>query len=90
MMNTPLSISSIAEHVCRFHGDREIVSVTLDNPRHRYSWRDAIGRSKRLANALTSLGIKPGTTTGTSKPTMVSVGPASSVTPSTRACSRTS
>lgn len=65
MMNTPLSISSIAEHVCRFHGDREIVSVTLDNPRHRYSWRDAIGRSKRLANALTSLGIKPGDRLGT-------------------------
>ena len=65
MMNTPISISSIAEHVCRFHGDREIVSVTLDNPRHRYSWRDAIGRSKRLANALTSLGIKPGDRLGT-------------------------
>ncbi len=65
MMNTPLSISSIAEHVNRFHGDREIVSVTLDNPRHRYSWRDAIGRAKRLANALTSLGIKPGDRLGT-------------------------
>ncbi len=65
MMNTPLSISSIAEHVCRFHGDREIVSVTLDNPRHRYSWRDAIGRARRLANALTSLGIKPGDRLGT-------------------------
>ncbi|MDX1518245.1 MAG: AMP-binding protein, partial [Woeseiaceae bacterium] len=65
MMNTPLLISSIAEHVSRFHGDREIVSVTLDEPRHRYSWRDAVGRAKRLANALTSLGIKPGDRLGT-------------------------
>ena len=64
-MNTPLLISSIAEHVSRFHGDREIVSVTLDEPRHRYSWRDAVGRAKRLANALTSLGIKPGDRLGT-------------------------
>ena len=65
MMNTPLSISSIAEHVCRFHADREIVSVTLDNPRHRYGWGDAIARAKRLANAMTGLGIKPGDRLGT-------------------------
>lgn len=64
-MNTPLLISSIAEHVSRFHGDREIVSVTLDNPRYRYTWREAVARSKRLANALTSLGIKPGDRLGT-------------------------
>ena len=60
MMNTPLLISSIAEHAARFHGDREIVSVTADNPRHRYTFRDAIGRSKQLANALDKLGLKHG------------------------------
>lgn len=60
MMNTPLLISSIAEHAARFHGDREIVSVTADNPRHRYTFRDAIARSKQLANALDKLGLKYG------------------------------
>ncbi|MGB5450177.1 MAG: 3-(methylthio)propionyl-CoA ligase [Woeseiaceae bacterium] len=60
MMNTPLLISSIAEHAARFHGDREIVSVTMDNPRHRYTFRDAIGRSKQLANALDKLGLEHG------------------------------
>jgi len=60
MMNTPLLISSIAEHAARFHGDREIVSVTMDNPRHRYTFRDAIGRSKQLANALDKLGLEQG------------------------------
>jgi fatty-acyl-CoA synthase len=30
MMDTPLLISSIAEHAANFHGDREIVSVTGD------------------------------------------------------------
>ena len=60
MMNTPLLISSIAEHAEKFHGDREIVSVTADNPRHRYSFREAIGRSRQLANALGNLGLARG------------------------------
>jgi fatty-acyl-CoA synthase len=60
MMNTPLLISSIANHAEKFHGDREIVSVTMDNPRHRYTFRDAIGRSKQLANALDKLGLEHG------------------------------
>ena len=60
MMNSPLLISSIAEHAEKFHGDREIVSVTADNPRHRCTFRDAMGRSKQLANALDKLGLKHG------------------------------
>ena len=60
MMNRPLLISSIAEHAQKFHGDREIVSVTADNPRHRYTIREAIGRSKQLAKALDSLGLEQG------------------------------
>jgi len=60
MMNTPLLISAIAEHGARFHGDREIVSVTVDNPRHRYSFRQAIDRSRQLANALDKLGLDRG------------------------------
>jgi fatty-acyl-CoA synthase len=60
MMNRPLLISTIAEHAEKFHGDREIVSVTMDNPRHRYTVRDAIGRSRQLANALDRLGLKRG------------------------------
>ncbi len=60
MMNRPLLISSIAEHAAKFHGDREIVSVTADNPRHRCTIRDAVGRSKQLANALDKLGLSHG------------------------------
>ncbi len=60
MMNTPLLISSIAEHAVRYHGGREIVSVTADNPRHRYTYRDCIGRAKQLANALGKLGLDRG------------------------------
>lgn len=60
MMDTPLLISSIAEHAEKFHGDREIVSVTMDNPRHRYTMRDAVRRSRQLANALDKLGLATG------------------------------
>ena len=59
-MDRPLLISSIAEHASKFHGDREIVSVTADNPRHRYTFRDAVARSKQLANALARLGLDQG------------------------------
>ena len=60
MMDTPLLISSIARHAENFHGDREIVSVTMDNPRHRYRIRDAVARARRLANALGKLGLERG------------------------------
>ncbi len=60
MMDTPLSISSIAEHVRKFHAGREIMSVTVDNPAHRYTWGDCIDRSKQLAKALAGLGLERG------------------------------
>jgi len=60
MMDSPLLISSIAEHAANFHGDREIVSVTGDNPRHRCTIGDVVARSRQLANALASLGLEQG------------------------------
>ncbi len=59
-MDRPLLISSIAEHAAKFHGDREIVSVTADNPRHRCTIRDAVARSKQVARALDNLGLEQG------------------------------
>ena len=43
MMDFPLTITSIMEHAERVHGAQEIVSVTRDNPRHRYTYADAFG-----------------------------------------------
>ena len=60
MMDFPLLISSIANHAAKFHGDREIVSVTSDNPRHRCTIDDVVARSRQLANALARLGLKQG------------------------------
>jgi fatty-acyl-CoA synthase len=60
MMDTPLLVSAIAEHAAKFHGDREIVSVTADNPRHRYTVGEAVTRARQLANALGKLGLQQG------------------------------
>lgn len=60
MMDTPLLISLIADHAVQFHPDREVVSITSDNPRHRCTFKEVIGRAKQLANALESLGLKKG------------------------------
>ena len=65
MMDVRLSITSIMEHAERVNGDVEIVSVTRDNPRHRYTYRDAFARTRRLANAMAGWGLAEGDRIGT-------------------------
>ena len=65
MMDRPLLISSIIDHAALYHGDTEIVSRTIEGPLHRYTYRDAQVRSKRVANALATLGVHPGDCVGT-------------------------
>jgi len=65
MMNRPLLISSLIRHADRCHGDGEIVSRTIEGPIHRYTYRDAHARSRRLARALRRLGVVPGERVGT-------------------------
>jgi len=60
MMDVPLLITDIMRHADRCHGDSEVVSVTVDNPRHRTNLREVFRRARKLANALTQAGIKPG------------------------------
>ena len=65
MMDTPLLISSLIRFADLNYPDREIVSVTADNPLHRYTYREAFARSRKLANALRKLGVEPGERVGT-------------------------
>ena len=58
MMDIPLTITSIIRHTENVHGHKEIVSVTRDNPRHRYTYRDAFKRSRQLANAISAWGLE--------------------------------
>ncbi len=65
MMNTQLLISSLIGHAARNHAETEIVSRMVEGGVHRYGYAAAHGRMKRLANALTGLGIRSGDRVGT-------------------------
>ncbi|MBI3716726.1 MAG: fatty-acid--CoA ligase [Betaproteobacteria bacterium] len=60
MQQRPLLISSLIEHASRNFGDTEIISRTVEGPIHRYNYREANRRAKRLANALKHLGVQAG------------------------------
>ncbi len=65
MQDWPLLISSLISYSGLYHGDVEIVSRTLEGPIHRYGYREAEKRSKKLAKALLSLGVQTGDRIGT-------------------------
>ena len=65
MQQQPLMISSLLTFAARHHGEAEIVSNTVEGPRHRYTYRDAERRARRLARALDGLGVRQGDRVGT-------------------------
>jgi len=65
MMDRPLLVSSILEHASTIHHDQEVVTRTVEGPIHRYTYADLARRSRRLARALTDLGIGRGDRVGT-------------------------
>ena len=65
MQDHPLLVSALIRHADRHHGDTEIVSRTIEGPIHRETARELHARARRLANALTRLGIAPGETNQT-------------------------
>jgi fatty-acyl-CoA synthase len=58
MMDQPLLISDLIRHADRHHASTEIVSKTVDGGVHRYTYRQAHARARRLANALQKLGVR--------------------------------
>lgn len=61
MMTMPLTLTSIMQHAQKLYPDNEIVSVLAEDPRHRYTYKDAFRRTAQLANALDALGLEQGT-----------------------------
>jgi acyl-CoA synthetase (AMP-forming)/AMP-acid ligase II len=59
MMDVPLNVRHIAERASSVFGDREIVSRTQDGV-ERTTYAQVVERARRLASALTELGIQPG------------------------------
>ena len=60
MMNFPLTLAQILEHAHRIHGDKQVTTLLPDGTLHRYNYTALYGRVKRLANAITELGIRRG------------------------------
>ncbi len=55
MQNQPLLISSLITHAERHHGDAQIVSRRVEGDIHRYTYREAGARSRRVAKALDAM-----------------------------------
>jgi acyl-CoA synthetase (AMP-forming)/AMP-acid ligase II len=65
MMDEPLMISSILEHSATVHATTEVVARTPEaGAIHRTTYGEAHRRTKRLAQALITLGMRPGDRVG--------------------------
>ena len=59
MMDQPLLISRLIAHAGRYHGATELVSVETSGEILRTSWGEVEANARRLASALTGLGLEP-------------------------------
>jgi fatty-acyl-CoA synthase len=60
MQEFPLRIMRLMDHAEREHGSREIVCARADGTIHRSDWKRLAHDSRRLAQALERLGVRPG------------------------------
>ncbi|MEM7081683.1 MAG: long-chain fatty acid--CoA ligase [Pseudomonadota bacterium] len=60
MMDEPLVITSFLRYTEKIFPNVEVISVTQDAPRHRTTYGECFRRARKLANALTRLGVKQG------------------------------
>ena len=65
MQEIPLMISSLIRYAAEYHGDRQVVSRTVEGPIHRYGYAECERRARRLANVMARLGIGHGDRVGT-------------------------
>ena len=59
-MNYPLTLAQVLEHAHRIHGDKCVQTLLPNADRHRYTYTALYERVKRLANAITELGVRRG------------------------------
>ncbi|NVO55398.1 long-chain-fatty-acid--CoA ligase [Rhodobacteraceae bacterium B1Z28] len=65
MMTQPLLISSLIDHAERYHGQTEIFSVETNGTVTQTNWSEIAANARRLASALTKLGLDPQDRMGT-------------------------
>lgn len=60
MQDWPLLVPNILDHAGIYHAEREIVTRTVEGPIHRHTYADLHSRARKVAKALTRLGVKRG------------------------------
>ncbi len=60
MQDWPLLVHKIIDHAALYHGDREVVSRSVEGPIHRTNYREIAARARKVAHALDRHGIQPG------------------------------
>jgi fatty-acyl-CoA synthase len=65
MQDWPLLVHKIIDHAALYHGDREIVTRSVEGPIQRTNYREISRRARRVAGALERIGVRPGDRVGT-------------------------
>ena len=60
MQDWPLTVDKIIDHARNWHGEREVVSRSVEGPIVRTNYAAIHERARRVSNALLAWGIKPG------------------------------
>src|SRR5215217_2505301 len=60
MQSSALTVDTILDHAKRWHGDREIVTRSVEGPIVRTTYAQIHERAKRVSNALLGLGVRVG------------------------------
>ena len=60
MQDWPLTVDKIIDHAKHWHGDREVVTRSVEGPIVRTTYGQIHERAKRVSSALKAWGVKPG------------------------------
>jgi fatty-acyl-CoA synthase len=60
MQDWPMTVDRILDHADRWHGDREVISRSVEGPIVRTTWSRIHSRARQVTHALKELGIQPG------------------------------
>ncbi|HEY2444733.1 MAG TPA: long-chain-fatty-acid--CoA ligase [Rhizomicrobium sp.] len=60
MQDWPLLVHKILDHAALYHGDREVVTRSVEGPIHRTNYREIRRRAARTASALEKIGVRFG------------------------------
>jgi fatty-acyl-CoA synthase len=60
MQDWPLLVPKILDHAAQYHGEREMVTRSVEGPIRRSTWSGLHSRARRVAKALQRLGMRKG------------------------------